>query len=53
MSLTLIIILAVVGLLVVLMVLKTIVDLAMHQSERDKYKGVDPADIAGRKIPSD
>ena len=41
------------GLLVVLMVLKTLVDLAMHQSERDKYKGVDPTDIAGRKIPSD
>ena len=41
------------GLLVVLMVLKTLVDLAMHQSEREKYSKFDPADIAGRKIPSD
>ena len=41
------------GLLVVLMVLKTLVDLAMHQSEREKYSKFDPTDIAGRKIPSD
>lgn len=28
------------GLLIVLMVLKTLVDLAMHQSERNKYQGI-------------
>jgi len=28
------------GLLVILMVLKTLVDLAMHQSERTKFKGL-------------
>jgi len=29
-----------IGMLIVMMVLKTLVDLAMHQAERNKYEGI-------------